>query len=346
MIVDIHCHYVPEAYFRFIERDEAFDVRRSATGDETVEVQVGHAGFGMNRTFFDPGRQLRRMDGLGIDLSVLSLATPLIDYAAPADAALAAARIFNDELALLRDRHPGRFDGWAFLPMQDPVRAARELRRAVAELGLRGGHIASNVGGRYLDSPEFAPVFEAAVDLDVPLFVHPSNPAGADRTGRFELTVVSGYLFDTTINVFHMIFGGMLDRYPALRLCCAHAGGYALLLRARMQREVDTNPGLAETVSGTVDDYLGRLYYDTVCFEDGYLAWASELVGPDRLVLGSDGPFPLGEPDPVGFVRRAFGDAAAGADILHRNAARMFGLAGQEAGTWKPATPAEPPHPE
>ena len=340
MIVDIHCHYVPEAYFRFIERGDGFDVRRSTTGDESVEVRVGRAKFGMNRTFFDPGRQLSRMADLGIDLTVLSLATPLIDYAAPAGPALAAARIFNDELALLRDRYPTSFDGWAFLPMQDPPAAARELRRAVTALGLRGGHIASNVGGRYLDSPEFAPVFEAAVDLDVPLFVHPSNPAGADRTGRFELTVVSGYLFDTTINVFHMIFGGMLDRYPALRLCCAHAGGYALLLRARMQREVDTNPGLTETVSGTVDDYLRRLYYDTVCFEDGYLGYASDAIGPDRLVLGSDGPFPLGEPDPVGFVRRAFGDRPAGAGILHRNAARMFNLAGQEPETWKPRTSA------
>lgn len=337
MIVDVHCHFVPENYFRFLERGEEFDVRRSTTGDEAVEVEIGRRKFGMNRTFFDPVRQLHRMAELGIDLSVLSLATPLIDYAAPTGAALAGARIFNDELALLRDRHPGRFDGWAFLPMQDPAASARELRRAVADLGLRGGHIASNVGGRYLDSPEFAPVFETAVELDVPLFVHPSNPAGSDRTGKYELTVVSGYLFDTTLNVFHMIFGGLLDRYPALRLCCAHAGGYALLLRARMQREVDTNPDLARTLSGTIDDYLRRLYYDTVCFEDGYLAFASGAIGPDRLVLGSDGPFPLGEPDPVGFVRRAFGDGPDGADILNRNAARMFGLAGQDAGGWKPA---------
>lgn len=264
MIVDIHCHYVPEAYFRFIELSGDFDVCRSATGGEAVDIAVGKAKFAMNRTFFDPARQTARMDRLGVDLSVLSLATPLIDYAAPGAAALAAARIFNDELAALRDRNPERFDGWAFLPMQDPGAAARELRRAVADLGLRGGHIASNVNGRYLDSPEFAPVLEAAVELDVPLFVHPSNPPGADRTGRYELAVVSGYLFDTTLNVFHMIFGGMLDRYPTLRLCCAHAGGYALLLRARMQREVDTNPGLAETLSGTVGEYLDRLYYDTV----------------------------------------------------------------------------------
>jgi predicted TIM-barrel fold metal-dependent hydrolase len=129
--------------------------------------------------------------------------------------------------------------------MQDPEAAADELRRAVRNLGLIGGYLPSNVKGRYLDSEEFAPIFEAAIELDVPLMVHPSNPPARERTGDYELAVVSGYLFDTTLNIFHMIFGGLLDRYSGLRLCCTHLGGFAPLLRARMQRELDTNPGLA-----------------------------------------------------------------------------------------------------
>jgi aminocarboxymuconate-semialdehyde decarboxylase len=334
MIVDIHCHFVPEGYLRFIEREKGFGVRCLAATGEAVEVEVGLLRFGLNKTFFDPERQLRRMDGLGVDRSVLSLATPLINYATPADVATTAARLFNDEVARLRDRNPARFDGWAFLPMQDCDAAARELRRAITELGLRGGHVASNINGRYLDSAEYAPIFEAAVDLGVPLFVHPTNPPGRDRMAAYELAVVSGYLFDTTLNVFHMIFGGLLDRYPTLRLCCAHTGGYALLLRARMQREVDTNPELAERITRPVGDYLKRLYYDTVCFEGGYLKYAAEVVGADRLVLGSDGPFPLGEPDPVRFIRRTFGDKSIAVDVLHHNAAKMFNL-GQEANTCK-----------
>jgi aminocarboxymuconate-semialdehyde decarboxylase len=329
MIVDIHCHYIPERYIDFVQREAAFGVRRHGIDDqsEDVPVTVGALTFGLNRTFFDPDRQIKRLDALRIDRTVLSLATPLINYDVPGDLAIAAARIFNDEIALLRDRHPERIDGWAFLPMQDPLAAARELRRGITSLGLRGGHIASNVRGRYLDAIEYAPIFETAVELDVPLFVHPANPPGMERMRNYELAVVSGYLFDSTLNIFNMIFGGLLDRDPTLKLVCAHVGGYAVMLRNRMQRELDTNPKLAQSVKGSVTDYLRRLYFDTVCFEEGYIRMAADTVGANRLLLGSDGPFPLGEPDPVGFIERSFGDSVIGRDILHHNAAALLGVA-------------------
>jgi aminocarboxymuconate-semialdehyde decarboxylase len=212
--------------------------------------------------------------------------------------------------------------------MQDPEAAANELRRAVRNLGLIGGYLPSNVKGRYLDSEEFAPIFDAATQLDVPLIVHPSNPPARDRTGDYELAVVSGYLFDTTLNIFHMIFSGLLDRYPGLRLCCTHLGGFAPLLRARMQRELDTNPGLAARLKRPLAAYLQSIYYDTICFEPAYLraALESDGIDPAHLVLGSDTPFPLGEPDPVGFIERSFrGHRPETADaILRRNAGNLF----------------------
>jgi aminocarboxymuconate-semialdehyde decarboxylase len=284
----------------------------------------------MSRDFVDPARHLARMDRLGIELSVLSLATPLIDYRVAADHAVNAARVFNDEVARLKQAHPGRFDGWAFLPMQSPEAAVEELGRAVHELGLRGGHVASNVNGTYLDHPAYTPLFEAAAGWQVPLFVHPCNPPGRDRLQRYELEVVSGYLFDTTVNIFNMIFGGLLDRFPNLRLCCTHTGGYALLLAGRMQREVDTNPELARRIKHPVADYLRRLYYDTVCLDRNYLRRAADLVGAERLVLGSDHPFLLGEPDPVGFVRAAFPERELQDRVLRRNAADMVGRSTHE----------------
>ena len=125
-----------------------------------------------------------------------------------------------------------------------------------------------------------------------------------------------------------MIFSGLLDRYSRLRLCCTHLGGFAPLLRARMQRELDTNPGLAARLKRPLSAYLQSIYYDTICFEPAYLraALESDGIDPGHLVLGSDTPFPLGEPDPVGFVQRSFrGHRGETADaILHRNASNLF----------------------
>jgi len=328
MITDIHVHHVPEPFARFIEKAAPYPIHRDPPCGETVTLNVGPLRYGLNRTFFDLDRLIKRMQEMSVDRAVLSLATPFVKFDVPASFGIETAQLYNDEIARIHKAAPDTFDGWAFLPMQDPEAAADELRRAVCDLGLIGGYLPSNVKGRYLDSEEFAPIFEAAIELDVPLIVHPSNPPARDRTGDYELAVVSGYLFDTTLNIFHMIFSGVLDRYPGLRLCCTHLGGFAPLLRARMQRELDTNPGLAARLKRPLTVYLQSIYYDTICFEPAYLraALESDAIDPAHLVLGSDTPFPLGEPDPVGFIERSFrGHRPETADaILHRNASNLF----------------------
>ena len=210
------------------------------------------------------------------------------------------------------------------LPMQDPGAAAQELRRCVRDNGFVGGHIASNVRGVYLHDDMFEPIFRTAVDLNVPLFVHPADPLGKDRTKEYELTIVAGYLFDNTINILKMICSGFLDRWPALKLVCAHAGAFSPILRARMQREVDTNQQLARTLKMPVGDYLRRLYFDSICFEPAILRYVSEVVPIEHLMLGSDAPFPLGEPNPVTFVRSAL-PADQAELILDRNFDRLIG---------------------
>src|SRR5262245_19034871 len=328
MITDIHIHHVPEAFARFIEKSGPYLIHRDPPSGEMITLNVGPLKYGLNRTFFDPERLIKRMQEMGVDHAALSLATPFVKFDVSASLGIEAAQLYNDEIARMHRAAPNKFDGWAFLPMQDPDAAANEMRRAVRKLDLIGGYLPSNVKGRYLDSEEFASIFEAASELDVSLMVHPSNPPRRERMGDYELAVVCGYLFDTTLNIFHMIFGGLLDRYPDLRLCCTHLGGFAPLLRARMQRELDTNPGLAARLERPLTAYLRSIYYDTICFEPAYLraALESDGIDPAHLVLGSDTPFPLGEPDPVGFVQRSFrGHSAETADaILHRNVSNLF----------------------
>jgi aminocarboxymuconate-semialdehyde decarboxylase len=154
--------------------------------------------------------------------------------------------------------------------------------------------------------------------------VHPADPAGKERMRDYELTVVAGYLFDNTINILRMVCSGFLDRWPKLKLVCAHAGAFSMILRARMQREVDTNAQLSATLKAPVGDYLRRLYFDSICFEPDILRYAVSVVPVEHVLMGSDAPFPLGEPHPVSFVRSALPVAQADA-ILTKNAARLFG---------------------
>jgi aminocarboxymuconate-semialdehyde decarboxylase len=324
MITDVHCHFVPDDYFHFIQVRSEFEVRVIDAPGDAVNVSCRGRPFGLNRTFFEPARQIARMDALGIDRTVVSLATPLVNYYLEPEVAIYAARLCNDGYAQLTADHPTRFSAWAFLPMQEPAAAAAELRRCVRDHDFVGGYVASNVRGTYLPDEAFRPIFDAAAELDVPLLVHPADPPGRDRTGEYELTVVAGYLFDSTINIFRMICSNFLDRYSSLKLVCVHTGAFSLLLRNRMQREVDTNAALSRTLPRKVGDYLRNLYFDTVCFEPGYLRLATEIIPPENLLLGSDAPFLLGEPDPVNFVRRALPPAQAEL-ALSANFSRLTG---------------------
>lgn len=324
MITDIHCHFIPDELFRFVRSEDGFALKLKARDGERIDIDVRGMHFGLNPTFFEPVRQIERMKSLGIDRSIISLATPLVNYHVDGKLAIKAARICNDGFAQTVGADPTRFQAWAFLSMQDPDAAARELRRCVRDYGFVGGHIASNVRGRYLPDESFFPVYDAARELDVPLFVHPVDPPGKDRTSDYELTVVAGYLFESTVNIMRMICSNFLDKYGDLKWVVAHTGAFSLMLRSRMQREIDTNSSLSHSVPRKVGDYLSSLYFDTVCFEPEYLRMAARMVSPDHLLMGSDGPFPLGEPDPVNFVRRSLSPEEAEL-ALSKNYARIFG---------------------
>jgi aminocarboxymuconate-semialdehyde decarboxylase len=323
MITDIHRHFVPSAFFDFVCSRPEFQVIIKRREGERIDTDIRGMHFGLNTTFFDLRKQLEQMGGEGVERAVFSLATPFIDYNQDGEFAVETAARHNDALAESIGDEPERCRAWAFLPMQSPQASADELRRCVGQFGFIGGHIASNVRGVYLHDPCFEPVLRAAMDLNVPLFVHPADPPGKDRTRDYELTVVAGYLFDSTINVLRMICSGFLDRWPNLKLVCAHTGAFSLALRARMQREVDTNPSIAANLQRPVGEYLRQLYFDSVCFEPQMLQYASQVVPPEHIMLGSDAPFPLGETDPVGFVRRSLPATQAEA-ILRTNLDRLL----------------------
>ena len=324
MITDMHCHYVPERFFSFARSRPEFAITLKRREGDAIDLDIRGMHFGLNTTFFEMEKQVDRMQRDGIERTILSQATPFIDYHLDTGLAVEAAAIFNDELAAAIAPDRRRFGGWALLPMQDPEAAAQELRRCVRDHGFVGGHIASNVRGVYLNDSRFTPIFQAAVDLNVPLFVHPADPLGKDRTRDYELTIVAGYLFDSTINILKMICSGFLDRWPTLKLVCSHGGSFSPALRARMQREVDTNPQLQRVLTKPVGEYLRQLYVDSICFEPAMLRYVAEVIPLEHILLGSDAPFPLGEPNPVTFVRNAL-PADQAERILNSNFERLMG---------------------
>jgi aminocarboxymuconate-semialdehyde decarboxylase len=324
VITDVHRHYVPDAFWRFALARPEFAVTVKRREGESIDLDIRGVHFGLNTTFFDMAKQAERMQRDGVQRTILSLATPFIDYHLEAGLAVEAATVFNDGLAAVIGPDRARFGGWALLPMQDPDAAARELRRCVRDRGFTGGHVASNVRGVYLHDPRFTPIFETAVELGAPLFVHPADPLGRDRTREYELTVVAGYLFDSTVNILKMVCSGFLDRWPALKLVCAHGGAFSPALRARMQREIDTNPQLRRTLTRPVGAYLQQLYVDSICFEPAMLRYVADVLAVEHVLLGSDAPFPLGEPNPVTFVRSAL-PADQAAMVLECNFERLTG---------------------
>jgi aminocarboxymuconate-semialdehyde decarboxylase len=325
MITDIHRHFVPAEFLRFVQSEDAFAIKIDRRESHFIDFTIRGGRLSLNTTFFDMAEQIARMRREGVERTILSLATPFIDYHLDPKLAAEAARVFNDSLASAISSYRQRFGAWAFLPMQDPEAAAEELRRSVRDHGFIGGHIASNVRGVYLDDPEFEPVFRTAAELSVPLFVHPADPLGQDRMKDYELTIVAGYLFDSTINILRMISSGFFDRWPS-KLVFAHAGAFSTILRARMQREVDTNPDLANGLKMPIGDYLRRIYADTICFEPAMLRYVASVIPVENLLLGSDAPFPLGEPDPVNFVRKSL-PADQAEFILNRNFESLIGAA-------------------
>jgi aminocarboxymuconate-semialdehyde decarboxylase len=241
--------------------------------------------------FMDVGRRLELNDRLGIDLQMLSPNPLTYFHHIEADVAAGYCRWHNDEMAGVVAAHPDRFVGAAQLPMQDIDAAVKELRRAVGDLGLVAAYIGTDFGID-LDHASLDPFWSAAVELDVPVFIHPA-PSGIDgplrdaRLRRFDLELSLGFLYEETLAVACLLFGGVLDRHPGLDVCLSHGGGAAAFMARRLDHAGHTRPWARER---PVDVLAGlrRLWFDQHVHDDLALALLEERVGLDRLVLGTN----------------------------------------------------------
>jgi aminocarboxymuconate-semialdehyde decarboxylase len=211
------------------------------------------------------------------------------------------------------------------VPMQAPELAVAELERAVKQLGLRGVEICTNVAGAELSDARFRPFWAKAEELGILVFLHPNGFTEGRRLSDHYFINVIGNPLDSTVAVSHLIFGGVLDAYPKLKICVAHGGGFLPAYSGRSDHAHGARSDVRTGIKKKPTSYLKKLYFDTIVFTHQQLEYLAEAWGSDHLLLGSDYPFDMAEPDPVGFVAGAKGlsrdDKAA---ILGGNAAKLL----------------------
>lgn len=261
--VDIHAPFVPEGYLDLVESDGERLGVRLRRGPDGPLIMVGAIPFGpISPRYHDLDLRIRAMDAQAVTVHALSLMPPMVYWA---DEALGVrlARLVNDAMAQAARAHPGRLVGLATLPMRAPEAAVAEARRAIGECGCRGVYLGTNVRGRELDDPAYLPLFEAVAALGVPVFLHPINVIGGERLGAYYLHNLLGNPFDTTVAAARLIYGGVLDRVPALRVCLPHAGGALPYLLGRLDRDHVVRPECRH-LPRPPSAYLPHFFFDTI----------------------------------------------------------------------------------
>lgn len=327
MIVDVHVHFLSPLAIQAARTDPARHGVRVLEG-ERPRLQVGAEA--PTRPLLEPlytlDRHLEFLAAQGIDAAVFG---PLMDVAgyslAPAEAA-AWSRAQNEGMAASLAAAGGRHAGLATVPLQEPALAASELRVAVEQLGLRGAMVDPNALGRPLGDRALDPFWKAAADLGAPVILHPFLLEAVERFGRHYLHNLVGYPFETTLAAGSLILGGTLDRFPSLQVVLVHGGGFLPYHVGRFDRGHVVRPEIRADGAALPSSYLRRFHYDTLVQFAPALAYLVKLVGADRVLLGSDHPFWLGDPEPLRIVREAGLPSEAEGAILGDNAARLFRL--------------------
>jgi aminocarboxymuconate-semialdehyde decarboxylase len=252
---------------------------------------------------FDIPRRLKDMDDAGVDVHVLSATPQTYLYGLGDELSPIVAAIQNDQIAKHVAAHPTRFLGIGTLPIAQPQKAADELRRIVTKLGLKGAMFASNIQGRNLDDPGFEPLWATAQELGAFMFVHPNNIAGADRLKSYYLANLIGNPLDTTIAAASLYFGGVMDRYPKMKVMLAHGGGFTPYQAARWEHGWAVRPEPKKNIPKQPVNIAGRFIYDTILHSAQTLEAMIGLVGVDKVMLGSDYPYDMGMLDCVQHVQ-------------------------------------------
>lgn len=275
----------------------------------------------------DVDARLGDMDGMGVDMMLLTPSPPNGFYRAAEDVAGEVARATNDEVAKIARDHADRFLACGNVALQHVDQSCAELTRGMQELGLKGMRISTNIARAELGDPRFDPFWARAERDGALIMLHPQGFTSPERLEPYFMTNAVGQPLETTLALAQMIFGGVFERFPGLKLCAAHGGGYFPFYLGRFEQSYRERKECREHITKSPAEFVRNIWFDTVVFRPDSIAYLAGVVGADRVMLGTDSPYDMGERDPVGLIRKAPGlSDAVKADMLGGTAARLLGV--------------------
>ena len=316
-VIDVHAHVTPQRFQKVVLAGRDWHGMTAADGE-----------LDNPRNLWLPDRRLDEMDDLGVDMQVVSPTDVFYQYDRDPKVTARIAAEANEEVAEMVRFRPDRFMGLGTLPMQDIELARAEMSRAIGDLGLAGFMIDDHVNGVTYDNIVFDEFWAAVEELGAFILIHQYQPTVVTyRTEDYFLLNSIGNLVDRTLSFATLVYGGVMDRYPRLKICLAHAGGYTPYAVDRMDKGWEAWPEERGRTKDRPSTYVDRFYYDTVTFTARNMRFMLDVVGSDRVVFGTDWPAPMKVEDPVRRYETMEGlDNGERADLLWGTAERIFGL--------------------
>ena len=326
--IDLHNHVIPRTIINAVrEQPELYkkgNVSIEQDGDEIILV-LGKKKFPMERELYDPDAKVEAMARKGIHVSVISPAPLVFFYGLDANDGLGAARVVNDGVAQMVAARPDRLRGMATLPMQDPDAAICELERVVKEYGFKAVELGTAIGEVELSDPKLRPVLRRIQELKVVVFAHSNVMGSTGRLDCYYLTNLIGNPLDTTIMVGKLMFSGVLDELKELRILLAHGGGFIPYQIGRFEHGHTVRPDTAADTRTKPLELLKRFYFDALTHHPQATRHLLDMVGSERVVIGTDSPYDMGEERPIEMLDAVPGlTQAEREDVCYRTAMRLF----------------------